>query len=314
MRRGVRSLVMAASAVATVITAASLSACTIATSGDSESSTAQTTTRTTTVSPSPNPSTSTPAKPETTRKPDGNGDQKQVQAVLDQAVADATAQFGGTAAISLSDGRVTVDAGELSSGPAWSTVKVPLALAAVSAGVADAGAVQRALETSDNAAADQLWNALGGGAAAAGAVEQQIAQVSAAPHVPSEVTRPGFSAFGQANWPVKDQAKFAAKLKCVDRDSVVSTHMAQVTAEQRYGIGRIDGARLKGGWGPNEAGAYLTRQLGVADVNGKQVGIAVAAQPADGSYAAGQGMLDALVQSLTASEAWHHLALGAGDC
>lgn len=46
-------------------------------------------------------------------------------------VAPVTAEFGDTAGIAVSDGAATSSAGELSTGPAWSTIKVPIAVAAL---------------------------------------------------------------------------------------------------------------------------------------------------------------------------------------
>ncbi|MDV8022177.1 hypothetical protein [Rhodococcus sp. IEGM 1330] len=100
--------------------------------------------------------------------------------------ADLAAEFGalestaggpiGLALVPVGGGPPTV-LGTWTSGVAWSTVKVPLAVAALRRGgdaaLADATA---AIESSDNAAAEALWGSLGDSAAAAAAVESVLRQ------------------------------------------------------------------------------------------------------------------------------------------
>src|SRR3954466_4071117 len=66
--------------------------------------------------------------------------------------------------------------GRLEVGVAWSTSKVPIAMAVIAAGRAQAHAqdLRQAIEASDNAAATRLWDSLGGGRAAAGRADEQL--------------------------------------------------------------------------------------------------------------------------------------------
>jgi hypothetical protein len=41
--------------------------------------------------------------------------------------------------------------------------------------------------------------------------------------------------------------------------------MGQATADQRWGLGTLPGARYKGGWGPSPDGRYLVRQIDIID-------------------------------------------------
>jgi hypothetical protein len=60
--------------------------------------------------------------------------------------------------------------------------------------------------------------------------------------------------------------------------------MGQISPDQRWGLGEIDGAKFKGGWGPSLEGDYLVRQLGVIPVRDGFAVVAVAAVPNSGSF------------------------------
>ena len=60
---------------------------------------------------------------------------------------------------------VPISLGSWSTGVAWSTIKVPLAVAALRADVARSDQLNAVITRSDNAAAEELWSQLGDGAA-----------------------------------------------------------------------------------------------------------------------------------------------------
>ena len=67
------------------------------------------------------------------------------------------------------------------------------------------------------------------------------------------------------------------------------------------GQASIADARFKGGWGPDESGGYMARQMGrvpQAGVDGC-VGVAVLARPADGTYGTAQQMLNSMVRDIS---------------
>lgn len=67
------------------------------------------------------------------------------------------------------------------------------------------------------------------------------------------------------------------------------------------GQASIAGARFKGGWGTDESGGYMARQMGrvpQAGVDGC-VGVAVLARPADGTYSTAQQMLNSMVRDIS---------------
>lgn len=148
---------------------------------------------------------------------------------------------------------------------AWSTMKVPIALAIERAGLGEeaAGDVEQAITASDNAAAARLWDRLGGGTAASRATEEQLRRGGdRTTRVPSQVTIPGYSPFGQSKWRLRDQVHFTAELPCLAGSDRVSDAMGHVVPGQQWGLGSLSGARFKGGWGPTPEG-YVVRQLGV---------------------------------------------------
>lgn len=193
-------------------------------------------------------------------------------------------------------GAPTVSLGQLEGGPAWSTIKVPLAIAATreidSLGVTEAMAA--AITQSDNAAAEQIWVELGSPLAAAGKVQSVLAEAGDKTTVQSERVRAQFSAFGQTDWSLKNQSRFAAFAACDERDGPVLDLMGRVETGQRWGLGRIANAQFKGGWGPSEDGNYLVRQFGLISTGAGAVSVAIAVQPDSGDFATGTGELSTI--------------------
>ena len=252
-------------------------------------------------------------KPDPTQaapKPDGKPDRPapggEVSTDLEAAVRRVQDQFSGQLGLAISSpgggqSATPIVFGSLEEGPAWSTAKVPVAIAAArNGGVTPA--MRSAITVSDNAAADSVWRSLGSadqaGAAATAVLREGGDHVTT---IQTAVTRPGFSAFGQTRWSLANQAIFGANLRCITGGRAVAELMGQIAAGQDYGLGTLPGAHFKGGWGPDGAGGYLTRQFGfiAGDKPGTFVGVAIAAKPADGSYETGQAMLTELAKSLT---------------
>ena len=176
------------------------------------------------------------------------------------AVVSGTPGPAGLAVAPVGGAEQVVAAGSWQAGVAWSTIKIPLA-------VADPQALEMstsAVTVSDNQAAESLWATLGGGDEAASAVETVLAEGGdTVSDVPSVHTRAGYSVFGQTRWSLVDQARFMSTMPCLDGAGRVVDLMGQITPGQQWGIGRIPGARFKGGWGPGETGGYLVRQFGL---------------------------------------------------
>lgn len=206
--------------------------------------------------------------------------------------------------------RVTL-LGDWSSGPAWSTIKVPLALALLRETGTSSSAMQSAITVSDNAAAQSMWEQLGGGDAAAGKIEEVLAEAgNPATDVPSELRRAGFSIFGQTDWSLADQARFLARTACDPQAAPVTDLMGQIASGQQWGLGTIDGTYFKGGWGPGTDGLYLVRQFGVVPTPTGRVAVALAAVANSGAFGDGTTALSRIATWVQE----HAGDLDAGEC
>jgi len=189
-----------------------------------------------------------------------------------------------------------VTLGSWREGPAWSTIKVPLSLAALEESQTSATrkAVHQAITESDNAAAEQLWSDLGSGHSAANAVDQVLeSHGDLKTQTQSEQVRPPFTAVGQTTWSLIGQGVFMRTFACAPNDDPqVKVDMMHISESQSWGLGRIGGSQFKGGWGPDESGRYLVRQMGLVSFHGSEVAVAVAVEPRNGSFEQGTLILD----------------------
>ncbi len=198
-------------------------------------------------------------------------------------------------------GDTTATMGDWTSGPAWSTMKVPLTLAVLkSNGDTPNYEMSAAITESDNSAADQLWQSLGTPGQASQAIQAILRSGGDTDTtVPSTRARADYSVFGQATWSLADQVRFAAHLPCLPNASTVTDLMGKVVAVQQWGLGRLDDSAYKGGWGPDPAGNYLVRQFGLITTPGGQLAVAIAAQADSGSFNDGTAMLDKIAPLIT---------------
>ena len=222
------------------------------------------------------------------------------------------AQLGGRIGVAVSGigfGQPVQMLGPLRSAIAWSTSKVPVAMAIYSADLAAARQqdLDAAITESDNAAAERLWAALGGGTRAAQAADAQLrAAGDVRTSVQSETLRPGFTPFGQTVWSLADQTRFVAGMPCLEAGGQVLGLMDRVVAGERWGLGSAGvPAQFKGGWGPGSqpgtGGGYLDRQTGIATIRGTPVAISIATLPSDGSHATGTGELTTIARWVVAN-------------
>lgn len=220
----------------------------------------------------------------------------------DAAIGVAIAPVGG--------GDRPLTFGEWTAGPAWSTIKVPLAIAALRASPSLTDAAAAAITRSDNSAAETLWASLGDPSAAAGSVEAVLRETGDPTIVESRKVRPEFSAFGQTLWSLTNQAGFLAAATCNPQNRPVIDLMTEVAGDQRWGLGTVPGATIKGGWGPDTSGSYLVRQIGIVDTPTGQAAVALAAAPASGSFDDGVRTLDSVADWLLT----HNAELPSGTC
>jgi len=216
--------------------------------------------------------------------------------VLERIVA-TLPQGSGVALAPVGRSAEATAAGDLQSEVAWSSIKVPLAIAALRADPSLEPQMVAAITVSDNDAAQALWDGLGGGVDAASAVMGVLREGGdATTAVPSERLREGYTVFGQTQWPLAEQARFGAGLPCIADSGAVLGEMGRVSVDQRWGLGRLDGARFKGGWGPSMDGGYLARQFGIVPAGGGEVAVAIMARAAD--FGSATQVLDGIAESV----------------
>jgi hypothetical protein len=201
---------------------------------------------------------------------------------------------------------VVQEVGTLREAVAWSTIKVPIAMAVETRAegrptASEQSLLERAITASDNSAAEALWSGLGPPSAAAAAVRSVLVSAGdTSTDVETRVLRPGFTAFGQTRWSLAAQQRFIAALPCLSKSQPVLSLMHQIESDQRWGLGSLGvDTQFKGGWGPDPAGRYLVRQMGIITLsNGRSLAVSIAARPAEGTFEAGIANLNQIARWL----------------
>lgn len=220
---------------------------------------------------------------------------------------------GGEVGVAIFDGQDVTSYGSWTTGAAWSTIKVPLSIAALGVDPTSAKPLmQRAITASDNAAADQMWNMLGDATTSAGAVTAVLQEGGdTAVSVQSQQVHPPYSPYGQTQWAQDQAAIFAFALPCMATAAPVLDEMRNLAGNQQWGLAPFADVAAKGGWGPEASdGGYLVRQIALVTNGSGTFGASLAAKPADGSFETGKAMLDVL-------GAWvdrRRNAFGGGGC
>jgi beta-lactamase family protein len=179
----------------------------------------------------------------------------------------------------LAGGRIETR-GELRESRAWSTMKVPVIVAAVTAGRADWDIIDAAITRSNNHAALWLWDQLDDGAAQVESVLRRAGDGETT--LDREPDPRGYSSFGRTVWSLPAAVSFygalaRGELLPSSDTSRILDAMTRIVPEQRWGLGAVQPPMpFKGGWGPSEEpeGGYEVIQVGIA---GPEV-IAIAAR------------------------------------
>lgn len=215
---------------------------------------------------------------------------------LAASFAEVEQQLGGVVGVAvapLGGGPVTT-LGTWTTGPAWSTSKVPLVMAALREEPEPvvSPAMRAAIVDSDNDSAEAVWEGLGSSEVAARKVEAVLRDGGdETTAVESRKVRPEYSAFGQTVWSLSDQVRFLSRAACDGRAAPVLSLMGDIASGQRWGLGTIADARFKGGWGPSREGNYLVRQVGVLTIDRGDAVVALAVEPGSGGFGDGTAML-----------------------
>ena len=173
------------------------------------------------------------------------------------------------AGVAVADSAGVVQAGLPGEEPTWSTVKVPIAIAALRDG-ASPDLVDLAIKESDNDAAYALWSHVQWNEGdASSALKELLGDYGST----GELEEP----FGYSRWLLKDQAVFGSHLPCIPEAEYVYEAMDEIVAWQDNGLDKLPNTRAKGGWGLSEEdNGYTHRQVGVRDTgNGGSIGLAI---------------------------------------
>lgn len=213
---------------------------------------------------------------------------------------------GGVAGVAVATRHGVVQAGDPGRWHAWSTVKVPIAVAAATAaaeldGNADVDAlIEAAITRSENMPAAELWQSLGGGTSAARQLEDLLAPYGGIDAL-SLATEFSPTPIGLIAWPLAGQAEFSSHLPCLPDAEVVYRTMGEIVPWQVDGLGSIEGMHFKGGWSAEEdegSRPYTYRQMGALEIRGGVLGMAVLVHPEDGEHATAVQMVDDLADGL----------------
>lgn len=192
-----------------------------------------------------------------------------VRTQLDRAVEKTTRKYHAKVGVAISAGNDTIAVGDKGKGPVWSTIKVPIAIAALKDG-ADKSLVDLAIKESDNDAAYSLWSQVQWHEGSADkAVEELLEDYGSRADIHD-------TAFGYSTWSLKDQAVFGAELPCIEEADYVHKVLKDIVSWQKIGLSKEERTRAKSGWGLDEdENEYTYRQFGVHEVTGKRVGVAL---------------------------------------
>lgn len=202
----------------------------------------------------------------------------QLAALVADSGVDLQIVVAGTGFTATSVGKVDQDT-------AWSTIKVPIAIAAMTTGSPDPDDVEQAISVSDNDATMHLWSLLGEGTGAADTVQKVISRLGDSRTVvlPDDDAGPD-QPFGMTRWRATDQLRFTEGLACAtDAASVrVRGHMARIDPSEQFGLAGIHPSMVKGGWGIEDDGDYTIRQMAVLPHGGGYSAVVFIAQGPQG--------------------------------
>ncbi|GEE00839.1 hypothetical protein nbrc107696_12850 [Gordonia spumicola] len=193
----------------------------------------------------------------------------------------------------------TMSFGSIKTARAWSTLKVPVSIAAERVnGSRVAPDIRAAIRRSDNDAAERLWDSMRTERRAVDEVTAVLREGhDTGTHVASQADRPA-SYPGATQWTLARQSRFGAHLQCMPDARRVLGHMAVVESNQQWGVQTLKRrgvtTAVKGGWGPasDSTGKYVVRQLGVVTTPRGAFAVSMAALPTSGSFDDGTVMLN----------------------
>lgn len=225
-----------------------------------------------------------------TASPAPNPDSVRTQ--LDRAVDKTARKYHAKVGVAISAGDDIIAVGDEGKGPVWSTIKVPIAIAALKDG-ADKSLVDLAIKESDNDAAYSLWSQVQWHEGSADkAVEELLEDYGSHADIHN-------TAFGYSTWSLKDQAVFGAELPCIEEADYVHKVLKDIVSWQKIGLSKEKRTRAKSGWGLDEdENEYTYRQFGVHEVTGKRIGVALSVVTDGEDYAKAEPAVKYLAQEM----------------
>ncbi|MER0081913.1 hypothetical protein ABRP84_07355 [Corynebacterium sp. KPL2861] len=211
---------------------------------------------------------------------------------LDRAIAAVSKDYDAKVGVAISAGEEKISAGDKGEGPAWSTIKVPIAITALQDG-ADPSLVDLAIKESDNDAAYALWSQVQWEEGVASeAVEKLLREHGSNASIEDD-------AFGYSTWPLQEQANFGAQLPCIKEAEYVHEVLNDIVEWQNVGLSKHTSTRAKSGWGLDEnSNDYTFRQFGVHEKDGKRVGVALSVIVEGEDYESGSAAIDDLADDV----------------
>ena len=211
---------------------------------------------------------------------------------LDRAVEAVSKDYDAKVGVAIAAGNQKISAGDKGEGPAWSTIKVPIAITALQDG-ADPSLVDLAIKESDNDAAYALWSQVQWEEGEASeAVEKLLREHGSKASIEE-------GSFGYATWPLQEQANFGAQLPCIKEAEYVHEVLNDIVEWQNVGLSKHTSTRAKSGWGLDEnSDDYTFRQFGVHEMDGKRVGVALSVIVEGEDYENGSAAIDDLADDV----------------
>ncbi|WP_284864709.1 hypothetical protein [Corynebacterium rhinophilum] len=211
---------------------------------------------------------------------------------LGRAVESLSKDYDAHFGVAISAGEEKISAGDTGDGPAWSTIKVPIAITALQDG-ADPSLVDLAIKESDNDAAYALWSQVQWEEGVASeAVEKLLREHDSKASIEAD-------AFGYSTWPLQEQANFGAQLPCIKEAEYVHEVLNDIVEWQSVGLSKHASTRAKSGWGLDEnSDDYTFRQFGVHEKDGKRVGVALSVIVEGEDYESGSAAIDDLADDV----------------
>ena len=160
---------------------------------------------------------------------------------------------------------------------AWSTIKIPLSMAALrrSKSATTKDRVNRALRHSDNGAAAQLWAQLGSGRTAARRVNAVLRDYgNKKTYTQWRTVRQGASPFGQTKWSSNGQSYLMAGIAC-NKEGIYIRQQLNAATSGYWGLRRFDKAYVKNGYGPRNNGALVRQTAIVVGKDGRRWGVSI---------------------------------------